>query len=200
MFQPNVILFIQPFYLNSANSEETEWRTNLIQEAAIFSAKYSEGEIVPILTDGRLAGEKSSKSYFNGKSGLEKLIDWFSDEEMDGPILFHARTNNYDTYPTYLWQQKPTAQEVVLYAITDSLKRDVEVGLDIITNEDSHHIPYGLSDIQKERFTKSWRDVFEFAQENLETYVDKLNEVVKKRQEKDTVDDEQEPEIIDDEL
>ena len=80
MFHPNVILFIQPFYLNSANSDEAEWRDNLIKEVALLSAKYTEGEVVPIFTDGRLAGEKSPKSYLKAKSGLENVSGLFSDE------------------------------------------------------------------------------------------------------------------------
>ena len=72
-YKPNVILFILPFYLNSAVHNEKDWRTSLIAEVAEVSDKYSEARVVPILTDGRLAGEKSENSFLESKSGLEKV-------------------------------------------------------------------------------------------------------------------------------
>ena len=92
----------------------------------------------------------------------------FDDVKKQLPIFYYSRTDYYFQYPRKLWNQKPNAEMLVLFAITESLKRDLGIGLDISTSESSEGVPYELSEEEKQQ--KS------FAEENLERYIVKYLE------------------------
>ena len=75
----------------------------------------------------------------------------FDDTKKQLPIFYYSRTDYYFQYPRKLWNQKPTAEMLVLFSITESLKRDLGIGLDINTSESSEVVAAELSEEEKQQ-------------------------------------------------